>query len=147
MVYAAIAQLCRGNRCAITVLVLLGLAVLAILASPLYYGRISYARFGLTVYGLIPVPTLDLTVGPRGGLWFRDKSHSLSLQEVEHLLSPEVETLIVGTGWEGGMHVSSAIRELSGIEIRVLRTPAAFELFNAYRSEGKTVVLIAHSTC
>jgi hypothetical protein len=93
------------------------------------------------------VPTLDVTVGPHGGLWFRDKSHTLSIEEVEPLLSPEVEALIIGTGWHGAVQVDPAVKEIEGIEVHLLRTPAAFDLFNGYMSRGRTVVLIAHSTC
>ena len=147
LVRAAIVQLCRRNSNAVVIGALFGLAALAIALSPFYYGRITYARFGFTVYGLIPIPTADITIGRYGALWFRDKSHALSLSEVERLLSPGVETLIVGTGWHDSLHVPLAVRQIKGIELLVRRTPDAFDLYNEYRSQGKRVVLIAHSTC
>jgi hypothetical protein len=43
--------------------------------------------------------------------------------------------------------IDPAIQAIEGVEVHVLRTPAAFDLFNEYVSRGRTVVLIAHSTC
>ncbi len=134
-----------GSAPAIVVLVLV--LVLAPVLSMFYPGRISHARFGLTVYGLIPVPSLDITIGAHGGLWFRDKSHWISLQEVQPLLTEDVDVLVIGTGWQDMARVDPAIHELEGVEIHSLPTPQAFELFNRYRSEGKRVVIIAHATC
>ncbi len=139
-------KLCRGRLCTI----LLTAAVVLIVLLPLTsaaYGRITYARFGLTVYGLMPVPTLDITVGPRGGLWFRDKSHTISFDEVRSLVSPQVDVLIIGTGWHGAASVDPAVRDLKGIEVHILRTPDAFRLFNDQRAQGRLVVLLAHTTC
>ena len=112
-----------------------------------YPGKVTYARFGLTVYGVIPISSLDVTVGPGSLLWFRDKSHFISVDEVEPLLSPETDVLLIGTGWHGAARVDPAVQELAGIELRVLQTPAAFELFNELVSSGRRVALIAHSTC
>jgi hypothetical protein len=110
-------------------------------------GRITYSDFGLTVYGIIPVPVLDVTVGAHGGLWFRDKSHFVSLDEVESLLSPEVEVVVIGIGWHSAVQVDPAIQDLGGREVHILPTPEAFDLFNRAVSEGRQVILIAHSTC
>jgi hypothetical protein len=99
------------------------------------------------VYGAIPVPVLDITVGPGGGLWFRDKSHLVTAEEVQRLLSPEVEAVIIGIGWHSAVRVDPAVREIDAPEILTLPTPDAFTLYNQYKSDGKVVVLIAHSTC
>ena len=115
--------------------------LLAPLLSMVWPGRITYARFGLTVYGIIPVPLLDITVGPHGGLWFRDKSHFISTTEVQSLLSPDVEVVVIGIGWNSVVNVAPAIRNLEEAEIHILPTPAAFEFFNQCVSEGRKVVL------
>lgn len=138
---------CQSNRCAAIVLALLVILLLAPLASMAYPGRVLYSRFGLTVYGIIPIPMLDITIGPHGGLWFRDKSHFISMDEVRPLLSPDVEVLVIGIGWESAVRVDSAIEEIEGVEVHILPTPEAFDLFNRCVSEGRRVVLIAHSTC
>ncbi len=112
-----------------------------------YPGRVITSRFGLTVYGIIPVPLLDVTVGPHGGLWFRDKSHFISVDEFKSLWTPDVEVVVIGIGWESLVKVDPAIEEMEGVEIHILPTPKAFDLFNRYVLEGRKVVLIAHSTC
>jgi len=63
------------------------------------------------------------------------------------LLSPEVEALVIGIGWDGEVRVDPAAQQMEGIEVHVLLTPAAFDLFNEYVSSGRVVVLLAHSTC
>jgi hypothetical protein len=147
LAYLLVTRYCKGRGCSLGVLSLLAALLLVPALSMIYPGKVTYSRFGLTVYGAIPLPTLDITVGPHGGLWFRDKSHFVSIEEVEPLLSPEVDALVIGTGWYGAVQVDPAVEEIEGIEVHVLRTPAAFDLFNEYVSRGRTVVLIAHSTC
>lgn len=109
--------------------------------------RITYARFGLTVYGLLPVPALDVTVSQKGILWFRPKNHLAELPEIQRLLPDGVEVLVIGTGWYEGMHVDETISELEDVDVRIQPTPEAFRVFNRLQSEGKRVVLFAHSTC
>jgi hypothetical protein len=145
--YLFVSRRCRDRRRALVAVALAALLVLLPLASTVYPGRILYSRFGFTVYGLVPVPTLDITVGPHGGLWFRDKSHWIAYEEVQPLLSPEVEALVIGIGWHSAVQVDPAIQQLEGIELRILPTPEAFDLFNRYVAQGRKVVLIAHSTC
>ncbi len=109
--------------------------------------RITFARFGLTVYGVIPVAGLDITVSSRGLLGFREKTHHLRLEEVMELLTPDVEIVVIGTGWENMVRVEDAVRELPGLEVTVLRTPEALAYYNSVVSRGKRVILLAHSTC
>lgn len=145
--YLLVVRCCKSTRCSLVIVSLLAVLLLVPTLSMFYPGKVTYSRFGLTVYGVIPVPTLDITVSPGGFLWFRDKSHFISIEEVEPLLSPDVEILVIGTGWHGAVRVDPAVQEIEGIEVHILRTPAAFELFNEFVSSGRRVVLIAHSTC
>jgi hypothetical protein len=115
--------------------------------STLYPSRITYARFGATVFGLLPIPALDITVGPRGGLGFREKSHRVTRAEVEGLIGPGVEIVVIGTGWDGVVTVDADVRRIPGVDVRALPTPEAYRLYNRLRSEGRRVVLLAHSTC
>jgi len=117
------------------------------ICSMYYPGRITYSRFGMSVYGLIPIPALDITVNSSGKLWFRDKSHYLSLEEVNPLLSSDVKVLVIGIGWHSRVEVDPAIKQLEGIEIIILSTPDAFDTFNEKKLGGESVVLVAHSTC
>lgn len=145
--YLLVVRYCKSRRCSLVVVSLLALLLLVPTLSMFYPGKVTYSRFGLTVYGAIPVPSLDIIVRPGGLLWFRDKSHFISIEEVEPLLSPDVEVLVIGTGWHGAARVDPAVQEFEGIEVHILQTPAAFELFNELVSSGRRVALIAHSTC
>lgn len=147
IVYYAIVSVFKRDEGAMVVILILVLLVLLPVLSMFYSGRVTYARFGLTVYGAIPVPALDITIRPNGVLWFRDKSHFISVNEVRPLCASGVEALIIGTGWEGRARVDPAIYELPGIKTYVLRTPDAFELYNQFKSAGRKVALLAHATC
>ena len=145
--YLLVTRACKSKRCSIVILSLLVLLFLVPILSMIYPGKVTYSRFGLTVYGAIPVPTLDIAVGTDGILWFRDKSHHVSIEEVMGLLSSDAEVVVIGTGWQGAVRVDPAVQEIEGIKVHVLQTPAAFELFNEYVSQGRKVILIAHTTC
>ncbi len=147
IIYLLVSKYCKSRKRAIVFISVLAVLLFTPLISMSYPGAITYSRFGLTIYGLIPIPFLDITVGPHGGLWFRDKSHFLSVDEARALLSPEVDVLVIGTGWQSQVKVDPAIKDIERIEVYILPTPKAFDLFNKYKSEGKTVVLAAHSTC
>jgi hypothetical protein len=109
-------------------------------------GRVTYSSFGVTVYGLIPIPLLDVRVAPSGAIWFRDKTHHISLSEIQPYLDSDAD-IILGIGWDGVVQVDNAILNLGRKNIHILVTPAAFQLFNRMRSEGKRPILIAHTTC
>jgi hypothetical protein len=147
LAYLLVARYCKDTRSSLVILSLLAVLLLVPTLSMFYPGKVTYSRFGLTVYGAIPVPTLDIVIDPGGYLWFRDKSHFVSIEEVKPLLATDVEVLIIGTGWHGAVRVDPAVQEIEGTEVHILRTPAAFDLFNEYVSRGRKVVLIAHSTC
>jgi len=145
--YMLVPKYCKNIKRA-TIFIAILTALLSVPTVSVFYpGKITYYRFGLTIYGLVPVPVLDITVGSHRALWFRDKSHFISADEVKALLSSKVDTLIIGTGWQNQVRVDPGIRDIKGVEIHILSTPDAFNLFNKYRTEGRTVVLIAHSTC
>jgi hypothetical protein len=110
--------------------------------------RVTYARFGLTVYGLLPVPALDITVNQHGILWFREKTHLITRAEIESLLAPGVQVAIIGCGWDQVAKVEASAFALSDrVEIKVLSTSEAFATYNTLVAQGKNVVLIAHTTC
>ena len=110
--------------------------------------RITYSRFGLTVFGAIPIPVLDVTVNRHGVLWFRPKTHQITRQELDSLMGRDVEVVIVGIGWDSIAQLTDEALQLSEtIDLRVLPTPAAFALYNELKAQGRIVVLLAHSTC
>lgn len=110
--------------------------------------RITYSRFGFTVYGATPVPFLDITINRHGFLWFRPKTHLITRDELEALISPGVEIVIVGIGWDRIAQLTEEAKLLGdSVDLRILSTPDAFALYNQLKSEGRCVVLLAHSTC
>ncbi len=110
--------------------------------------RITYSRFGFTMYGITPIPVLDITINRYGVQWFRSKTHIIERSELEALITPDVEIVIVGIGWESVARLSDEAKQLGDkIDLRVLPTPDAFALYNSLKAEGRFVVLLAHSTC
>ena len=90
---------------------------------------------------------LDVTVNKHGILWFRPKSHLVTISEVRSLIDGDVEVLVISTGWDGIMTVEDAVSDLKNVDVRILKTPDAFRIFNELKSAGRKVVLLAHSTC
>ncbi|TWU43616.1 hypothetical protein Poly51_62710 [Rubripirellula tenax] len=110
--------------------------------------RITYSRFGFTVYGATPIPVLDITVNQHGVLWFRPKTHQITRAELDALITPGVDVVVVGIGWDSIAQLTDDAKLLGdSIDLRVLPTPEAFALYNDLKAEGRNVVLLAHSTC
>ena len=130
--------------------IILGI-VATILFSPmvsLAMHRVTYARFGLTVFGVLPIPFLDVTVSESGVLWFREKTHQITATEIDRLISKDVEIVIIGNGWHSIAQLDDGVIESHpGIEFHVLPTPDAIALYNSLVAQGRVVVLLAHSTC
>jgi hypothetical protein len=133
----------RARKVATAVSILLWVTV----AGSLAHGRVTYARFGLTVYGLIPVPVLDITVDSHGMLWFRDKTHQITLEEVSPLLDVGTEIVLIGRGWEGAAIVDPAVLAIEGVEIQVMNTEEAFAAYHDLKEQGRRVALLVHTTC
>ncbi len=145
--YCVLTKLPDKRSVRVVAYLLVGLVIFAPLVS-VVFPRVTYAQFGLTVYGITPVPVLDITVDRNGSLWFRPKTHVITRTELEALISPEVEVVIVGIGWDSVARLADDAKQLGdSIELRVVSTPAAFDLYNQLKSEGRCVVLLAHSTC
>lgn len=138
----------KPKPAAITLSVILVL-MMVIGASQRWPGGITYARFGLTVVGLLPVPALDIRIhaDPDRRLGFRNKSHQITLEEVKLLLEEKPEVLIIGTGWHGVAKVDTEVRELKETRIEILKTGEALDLYEQLRAEGRRVALLAHTTC
>lgn len=146
-VYWIFTKWCSNKRRSLAFVGVLFFLLAGPLLSMKILSRITYSQFGMTVYGCVPIPILDITVGSNGGLWFRDKSHYISLEEVQALLTPNVDIVVIGIGWDNAVKVDEAIRNLKNVKIEILSTPDAYKIFNRYKTEGKKVILIAHSTC
>ncbi len=107
---------------------------------------ITHSRFGLTVVGACPLPVFDVTVSSGGVLWFRDKTHRVTLAEIERS-ARGAEILVIGIGWDGAVMVDEDARRFSGARVEIFRTGDAVRRFQQLRREGKSVALILHSTC
>ncbi|MFW5960797.1 MAG: Mth938-like domain-containing protein [Chitinivibrionales bacterium] len=71
--------------------------------------------------------------------WIRRKGHDLCIEDLEQILTPSPETLIIGTGSSGVMRVREDLishLESEGIEVFVRETPDAAELFNSVQDEA-----------
>ena len=81
--------------------------------------------------------------------WWRKEGHSLRIADLKNVISFKPEILMVGTGQSGAMVVpEETISYLKGqnIEVHVVRTEKAVELFNKRQKEKKTVAAL-HLTC
>ncbi len=128
----------------IIIVVLLGLYFLFWASG--YGGQITYARFGFTVYRFIPIPYFDIKIG-ESGLQLRRKSHLITTEEIANLRISDIHTVVVGIGWNGAAKVEEGARNFNGLNVIVLPTPKAIELFNRLMEERKPAGLILHSTC
>lgn len=109
--------------------------------------RILYAGFGLTVYGVLPVPVFDTVIDHAGLLHLREKSHRISRDEVATWMLPGVTDVVIGAGWDEQVVVDERARGIAGVRVHVLRTPEAIRTWEELRRDGRRAVLILHSTC
>ena len=82
--------------------------------------------------------------------WWREEGHRLSIVDLEQAFAMEPQVLVVGTGTLGLMRVPDETRneiERRGIELHVLRTTKAHELYSRFESEGRKVVGAFHLSC
>ncbi len=82
--------------------------------------------------------------------WWRDKGHSLSINDLNDVISYKPEMLIIGTGAYGVMDVPNSTIEFlqdRGIEVKVFNTKEAVNEFNKEIKIGRNVVACLHLTC
>lgn len=112
-------------------------------------GRITEYSFGtITIDGKIydaDVIILQDRVIPN---WWRCSGHKLQPEDLDNVVAASPKKLIIGTGSYGVMRVPvttlSFLRE-KGIELVVLNTSEACDLFNKISSENVAAAL--HLTC
>jgi len=111
-------------------------------------GRFGICRFGATVYSGIPrSPVSDFQVRCDGKTRSLAKTHDLKYKNIEWLLAPMPDVLIISTGWNGVVVPSEKIRELDECEVKMLKTPDAVKLYNKLKKEGRKVAIHVHPTC
>ncbi len=111
----------------------------------------SFSRFGITVYSAWPYPGSDLAVDAAGRARTVNKTHALTLADLEPLLDPAPEVLIIAAGWNGAVQVPEEVRaqlrERGKCAVLVLKTGAALAEYNRLKGLGKRVAIRVHSTC
>ncbi len=75
------------------------------------------------------------------------KTHALTFEQIEWLLTPNLEVVIIALGWEGATSPDSKIREYRGCEVHLLKNREAINLFNRLKQNGRRVAIHYHSTC
>ena len=107
-------------------------------------------EFGIMVINGI-VYKSDLIVYPdrvESG-WWREKGHSLSMNDLKGILDFHPDIIVIGTGYHGAMDVpSETIKALAShsIEVIVQKTPQAFQTYNK-QAESCLAVGAFHLTC
>lgn len=85
---------------------------------------------------------------PKG--WRRKEGHSLAMEDLGGVLDYRPGTLVVGTGYSGGMKVgekTKALLESRGIKVIARKTKDACAEFNRLLSGSRKVVGAFHLTC
>lgn len=80
--------------------------------------------------------------------WWRKEGHALYEEDLSEVLSSNIRTLIIGTGYHGTMQVPQATLDFlksKDIKTYVETTRKAVELFNKTSSENTAAAL--HLTC
>lgn len=109
--------------------------------------QITWSRFGFTVYGIVPIPLLDITVDQEGSLWFRTKKDTITVADVRALVNSETTVIVVAQGWDSVAQVDGSIyMKYMNIKIHELSTPEAFEKYNELTRQGVKVVLVGHTS-
>ena len=81
--------------------------------------------------------------------WWRVEGHSLSFEDLQQAFTDDLDLLIIGTGMFNRMKVPDEVQEkveAEGIEMSILATREACDLYNQAREE-KRVAAAIHITC
>lgn len=118
---------------------------------------ITHNRYGLTVYKGIPLPFFDIIFYRNGTFRMVDKKHSFNQLDRSYFLQQYPDIIVIGSGahGKGGQGFPRPIPSqfiLSpftkrGVQVIILETPKACEVFNRLKKERKNVVFVLHNTC
>ncbi len=137
-------QCTRTDRAAFVVF---ASTIVAMLISGMASATISYARFGLTIVGALPLPAIDLTISSRGLAFPRDKSHRIRAAEIDALLAGGADLVVVGIGWDSLAQLEAEMSPEVRSKTILLPTPEAIRRFQQMRAAGEAVALLLHTTC
>jgi hypothetical protein len=110
-------------------------------------GHFGWCGYAFTTYSAWPRPITDLQVRADGKTRTVEKTHELRFADIEWLLTPQPEVLIIALGWDGVTTPDFRIRAYKGSELHLLKNKEAIELYNRLKREGRRVAIHYHSTC
>jgi Uncharacterized conserved protein len=110
-------------------------------------GRFGWSCFGYSAFNSWPRPISDFQVRSDGSTRTVKKTHQLTFTQIEWLLEPKPDVLIVAIGWDGVTNPDDRIRDHKECELHVLRNKEAIDLFNGLKRAGRRVAIHYHSTC
>ena len=85
----------------------------------------------------------------RGGLWGKGSGHIVEIDEMKKLVRTNPEVVVVGTGAGGEAYLAAEARLCANeakVELRVLPTPEAVQIFNQLVDGGRRVSGLFHVT-
>ena len=116
-----------------------------LIANPL--GRFGWCCYAYTTFSAWPRPISDIQVRSDGTTRKIAKTHDLTFEQIEWLLTPKPEILIIALGWDGVTTPDDRIRQHQGCEVHIVKNKEAIALFNRLKRDGKRVAMHYHSTC
>jgi len=95
--------------------------------------------------------TSDVIIYPErvDSSWWRKEGHNVQVADLADVINALPEVVVIGTGALGVMKVPKETvshLEAKGIELHIMKTGKAIELFNTLKKE-KRVVAALHLTC
>jgi hypothetical protein len=113
--------------------------------------QITDYRFGhVTIAGMEYDSDVLITRHGVRERWRRRSGHSLSMEDLEDLLTDPPRTLVVGTGFYGRMQVPRETElglSRKGVQLRCLVTAEAVAEFNRLQERDAAVAAALHLTC
>ena len=119
--------------------------------------NITDNRCGLIVYKGVPIPFFDMMIFPDGSFRLVDKKEIFNKRDLETIYARVDDILLIGSGYAGrsieGFPEKSSVQfvfnhiKKKGLQVIILPTNEACDIFNRLRSEGKNVLFIIHNSC
>ena len=83
--------------------------------------------------------------------WWRKEGHKLQLEDLEQIIEPFPDILVIGTGTNGRMKISSDVMNWlkNEVQIKIIteKSTKAVKKYNKLIEEKKSVGLAIHLTC
>ena len=92
----------------------------------------------------------DMVVWWDGKVEYREKSHTLTMDDFLEILKRKPGVVVVGTGMSGVLMIEEKVMEMAeqkGIEIYTEISPKAGKIFNGFIKDRKRAVAVIHTTC